>query len=75
MTLTVEAEQRTPPAIEHDRFIRYPELKHYGVPFSRQHFAAMESDGRFPVRVQLSARVIAWRLSEIQEWMKSRGRR
>ena len=57
-----------------DRFVRYPELKRHGIPFSRQHIATLEAQGKFPKRVRLSARVIAWRLSEIRDWMARRGR-
>jgi prophage regulatory protein len=57
-----------------DRFVRYPDLKPLGVPFSRQHLAVLEESGRFPKRVKLSARVVAWRLSEIIDWMATRGR-
>ena len=59
---------------ENEAFLRYPELKSRGIPFSRQHIASLEADGRFPRRVQLSDRVIAWRLSEILAWMAERGR-
>ena len=29
-------------------FMRFPELKLYGVPFSRQHLDTLEREGRFP---------------------------
>jgi predicted DNA-binding transcriptional regulator AlpA len=70
----LDDEQLALPEIGHDRFIRFSELKDYGVPFSRQHIANLEALGRFPARVKLSDRVIAWRLSELREWMKQRGR-
>jgi len=72
--MTTVVEQRELPEIGYDRFVRYAELKPLGVPFSRQHIAVLEADGRFPPRVQLSERVIAWRLSEILKWMNTRGR-
>jgi prophage regulatory protein len=72
--LTVVPEKLALPEIGYDRFLRYSELKPIGVPFSRQHLTVLEADGRFPKRVQLSERVIAWRLSEILEWMDTRGR-
>ena len=62
------------PGINPDRFVRYPQLKDYGIPFSRTHLADLEARGLFPSRVRLSANVIAWRLSEIIEWMHRRGR-
>jgi len=60
--------------IGYDRFVRYAELKDFGIPFSRQHIASLEEQGRFPQRVNLSPRVVAWRLSELREWMAQRGR-
>jgi predicted DNA-binding transcriptional regulator AlpA len=57
---------------DHDRYVRYPELKSFGVSYSRQHIAALEADGRFPERVYLSERVTAWYLSEIVHWMNTR---
>lgn len=32
----------------------------------------MEKAGQFPQRVKISAKRVGWRLSEIQEWVKSR---
>jgi prophage regulatory protein len=57
-----------------DRFVRYHDLKSLGVPFSRQHLTILEESGRFPKRVKLSARLVAWRMSEIVDWMATRGR-
>jgi prophage regulatory protein len=74
MTTVAEPQQLALPEIGYDRFVRYHELKPLGVPFSRQHLTTLESDGRFPKRVRLSERVIAWRLSEILDWMNTRGR-
>jgi prophage regulatory protein len=72
MPTLLEDEQLELPGIDGDRFVRYSELKAYGIPFSRQHIAALEEQDRFPKRYQLSARIVAWRLSEIREWMASR---
>jgi predicted DNA-binding transcriptional regulator AlpA len=72
-TVITEAEQLELP-LGGERFVRYPELKPLGIPFSRQHLTTLEAEGRFPRRVKLSERVIAWRFSEILEWMNTRGR-
>jgi prophage regulatory protein len=58
----------------YDRFVRYRDLKDLGIPFSRQHLDVLEDLGRFPRRVKLSDRIVAWRLSELQAWMDERGR-
>jgi predicted DNA-binding transcriptional regulator AlpA len=61
--------------IGYDAFIRYHQLAQLGIPYSRQHLTVLEDRGEFPKRVKLSARVIAWRLSEIRNWMAKRSRR
>jgi prophage regulatory protein len=68
----VSPDQLALPEIGADRFVRYHELKDYGVPYSRQHLTILESRGDFPKRVKLSERVIAWRLSELRRWMTTR---
>jgi predicted DNA-binding transcriptional regulator AlpA len=74
MPTLLEDEQLELAGIGFDRFVRYHELKDYGIPFSRQHLATLEEQGRFPQRVKLSPRVIAWRLSELRDWAAKRGR-
>jgi prophage regulatory protein len=66
-------EQLTLAHVGLDRFLRYAELKPLGIPYSRQHLVTLEANGQFPARVYLSERVIAWRLSDIRDWMNSRG--
>jgi hypothetical protein len=55
-------------------FLRHWHLRDHGITYSRQHLAVLERQGRFPRRYRLSERVIAWRLSEILEWLASRRR-
>lgn len=43
-----------------------------GIPLSTIY--DLESKGRFPKRVRLSARASGWFLHEIEEWLKSRPR-
>ncbi|HAT1569300.1 MULTISPECIES: helix-turn-helix transcriptional regulator [Kluyvera] len=33
----------------------------------------MEKEGTFPKKVQLGARAVGWRMSDIQEWIKTSG--
>ena len=72
--MPVTAETRIDQSSGSDPMLRYPALRSAGVPFSRQHIAVLEARGEFPRRVRLSERVIAWRRSEILEWLASRGR-
>jgi predicted DNA-binding transcriptional regulator AlpA len=55
-----------------DRFVRYDQLRHLGIPYSRQHLTVLEERGDFPARVRLSERVVAWRLSDLKAWMAAR---
>jgi len=42
------------------------------VPYSRMHIYRMEKEGKFPLRVQLGPNRVAWRLSEVRNWIRSR---
>jgi predicted DNA-binding transcriptional regulator AlpA len=55
-----------------ERYLRYDELKLHGIGFSRQHLANLEVRGLFPRRFKLSDRAVAWKLSEIRDWINSR---
>jgi predicted DNA-binding transcriptional regulator AlpA len=56
-------------------FVTYPELAAYGIPYSRKHLIDLQKTGNFPKAVQLSARRIAWRIRDIEEWVSSRAGR
>ncbi len=43
------------------------------VPFSRSTLWAKVKNGEFPAPVKLSARVTAWRVSDVRRWMSERG--
>jgi prophage regulatory protein len=40
-----------------------------GIPFSRTHLARLETEGKFPKRVQLGAHRVGWVETEIDEWL------
>ena len=42
------------------------------IPYSRQHIARLEAEGRFPKRVQLGQCRVGWVLVEVEEWIKAR---
>jgi prophage regulatory protein len=55
------------------RFLRFPELKSAkGIPFSRAHVWRMERANKFPHRVFLAERTVAWAESEIDDWLAAR---
>ena len=55
-------------------FLRYPELRQCGVPYSRQHLDTLEREGSFPRRVKLSPGVVVWRLADVRAWLESRAK-
>ncbi|EBO9655030.1 AlpA family phage regulatory protein [Salmonella enterica] len=56
---------------ELDRVIREDECFWItGIPASTRYF--MEKKGQFPKRIILGPKILAWRLSEVQEWIKTR---
>lgn len=42
------------------------------VPLSDRHILDLEKEGKFPPRIALSARSVAWVESEVDEWIKQR---
>jgi predicted DNA-binding transcriptional regulator AlpA len=58
-------------SVTSDRMIRTAELTKM-VGMSRTTIWRMEKSGEFPARVSLGAGSIAWRLSEINQWIQSR---
>ena len=48
------------------------ELKALGIPYSFQHIARLEKDGKFPQRVQLGPCRVAWRYTEVCAWVAER---
>lgn len=50
------------------RFIRRPEVSHI-TGLSRSHIYKLAKDGDFPRPVRLSARSVAWSLSDVTRWM------
>jgi len=52
-----------------DRYVRERECKKL-TSLSRQYRWQLEKEGRFPKRIKLGKKIVAWRYSEIQEWIK-----
>lgn len=51
-----------------DRLIRFPDLRKM-TGLSRSSIYRREVAGRFPQRVQLGGTAVAWRESEVTQWM------
>jgi prophage regulatory protein len=55
-----------------DRFVRLAELRRVYVPVSAATIWRWVKAGTFPKPVKLGERVTAWKLQEVQEWMRSK---
>jgi predicted DNA-binding transcriptional regulator AlpA len=52
------------------KFLRYPDLKpEKGIPFTRQHIATLEKEGKFPRRVWLGRNTSGWFEQQIDEYL------
>ena len=56
-----------------ESLLTWPELSRL-VPYSRVHIGRLEHAGQFPLRLQIGPGRVAWRLTEIEDWLASRGR-
>lgn len=44
----------------------------YGIPYSFQHIARLESAGKFPKRIRLGLCRVAWLSAEVEGWIDER---
>lgn len=50
--------------------IRYPELKsRYGIDFTFDHICRLSKAGKFPPKLKLSYRSVAWRVADVEDWL------
>ncbi len=54
-----------------NRFVREAECKQI-TGLSRTRRWELEREGKFPKRIKLSERAVAWRLSDLMSWMEER---
>jgi prophage regulatory protein len=55
--------------------VRFSEFKQrFGIPYDRSTIHRKRLDGSFPAPLRLSAGTVAWRVSDIEEWLASRPR-
>lgn len=57
----------------HDRLVRLPAVRERTA-LSKTTIYALMKDGRFPACVRVGLRAVAWRESQLAEWMESRER-
>lgn len=57
--------------MDNDKMLRDKEVKHK-TGLSRTTRWRLEQKGEFPKRRLISSRLVAWRLSEIDEWLSTR---
>jgi prophage regulatory protein len=53
-------------------FLPYAALKSKGIPFGRDHLAAMVKQGQFPAPCRLGPKKHAWLEAEIDRWLQDR---
>ena len=58
---------------EIDRLLTWDQLSKL-VPYTRQHVARLEREGRFPQRYQIGVARVAWSLAEVSAWLATRRR-
>jgi predicted DNA-binding transcriptional regulator AlpA len=66
-----EARVDIPPIFRSRLYLKASELLSF-LPFSRRTLGRMESQGRFPAAVALSAGIKAWRTDEVIRWVNER---
>lgn len=58
-----------------NKLVTFSQLRdRFGIPFRRQSILRMRRRGTFPEPLRLSEATIAWRVSDIEEWLASRPR-
>ncbi|USR42247.1 AlpA family phage regulatory protein [Ectopseudomonas hydrolytica] len=58
-------------AVQQEKFLRFGAVAEL-IGLSRSTIWRMEQEGKFPKRVQLGSKSVAWRLSDLNHWMSSR---
>lgn len=56
------------------KVLGFGQLTGKGITFTRKHIRTLEAAGRFPRRIKLGDRAVAWYENEIDEWIASRPR-
>lgn len=56
--------------LSQEGYSRWETLRHF-IPLCRENCRLREIEGRFPKRVQLSPRCVAWSNAEIRRWLES----
>jgi len=54
-----------------NRLVRTSELRQY-VPYGRTRIMQLVNAGQFPRPIRLSSRRLAWKLSDLRDWIDSR---
>lgn len=58
--------------IQYDRFVREDECKKI-TGLSKTTRWRMEQKGTFPPRIRIGNRIVAWKLSKLNQWLESQG--
>jgi predicted DNA-binding transcriptional regulator AlpA len=55
-----------------DVLLNFAHLRERGVPFSRPHLRRLEKEGRFPKRLAIGEKRVAWWNSDLTAWLESK---
>jgi len=61
-------------SISNKQYLRQRDLLQHYLPFSSTTLWRKIRNGDFPAPVKLSAGITAWRLSDVNEWLTSKGK-
>ncbi len=59
-------------SIVDDCLLSYPELRKRGIPFSRAYLRRLEHAGKFPKRIALGEKRVAWWSSQLDSWIAAK---
>lgn len=71
MQTQITNDQRLNPNGKPERFLRLPQVRVL-VPYSRSTIYQLIAKGKFPKAISLGARAVAWRESDIENWIAER---
>jgi prophage regulatory protein len=60
------------PGVQTTPYVTFAELRGLGVPYRRVHVIRLVRAGKFPCPFQISEQRVAWKLSDIRDWLASR---
>ena len=54
------------------RFVTYPSLKRFDIPYTNDHLRRMEAKGQFPPRIAIGPGRIGWDEAEVEAYVREK---